>query len=166
MQDADSRPVADRAESARHARSNYFLYLAGTGAGVFAGVFFEFFDTGGQELAGSTMLMVGGLIGLFAFIVMIIGVARAYMGRKKANEETATHFRVQIRTFWICWLYSVATTLAALALLEVSVPQEAIDVIDHLIWVALIAWFVVRCIKGLKCLGRREPYPNPGTWLW
>ena len=86
MQDADSRPVADRAESARHARSNYFLYLAGTGAGVFAGVFFEFFDTGGQELAGSTMLMVGGLIGLFAFIVVIIGVARAYMGRKKGQR--------------------------------------------------------------------------------
>jgi len=29
-----------------------------------------------------------------------------------------------------------------------------------------LIWLVVRCIKGLKALDAREPYPDPLGWLF
>ena len=83
------------------------------------------------------------------------------MGRKKADEVTVTHFRLQIRTFWLCGLYGVAICIATLLLMP-----EAVSVVGWIYWVSIDAWMITRCIKGLECLARQEPYPNPGTWLW
>lgn len=27
-------------------------------------------------------------------------------------------------------------------------------------------WWTKRCLRGLRCLSRQEPHPNPATWLW
>jgi len=166
MNEAENRPAADRAESARHARSNYLLYLASTGIGVGAGIIFEFADIDGVDAIDSTALMVGGLIGLLSFVLLIIGVVRAYTDRKKADETTATHFRLQIRTFWINWLYTAAVSWVVGFLAEFVLPQVAADIVNYIVWLAVVAWFVMRCVKGLRFLSRQEPYPNPGTWLW
>ena len=162
MDEADeSRPVADRAESARQARSNYLVYLAGVGVSVVSGILFKVADSAGQEPVGPTLLLAGSLIGLSAFALLIIGLVRAYAGRKKAEEVTASHFRVQVRTFWISLLYSVAVAL----FITILIPEVA-EIVDWIAWIAVDGWFVFRCIKGLAYLIRRQPYPNPGTWLW
>jgi uncharacterized membrane protein len=30
----------------------------------------------------------------------------------------------------------------------------------------LAVWIIVRCVKGLRFLDRREAVPDPATWLW
>jgi uncharacterized membrane protein len=31
---------------------------------------------------------------------------------------------------------------------------------------ATLVWAIVRLIKGLQALSRKEPVANPQTWLW
>ena len=162
MDEADeSRPAADRAESARRARSNYLLYLVSTGCGFAIGVLLSLsvFD----EPDAGPLVLLGGL---FVLVVLIIAVARAHMDRKKADETMATHFRVQIRTFWIYFLYAVGMSLAVNILGAPAAGSGAAAIASQIVWIAMVAWFVIRCVKGLRYLSRQEPYPNPGTWLW
>ena len=161
MEEAESRPIAGGAEGARNARSNYLIYLAGIGISVVSGILFKAADSAGQEPVGPTMLLAGSLVGLSAFALLIAGLVRAYTGRKKAEETTASHFRVQIRTFWISLLYSVAVALVTMIL----IPEVA-EIVDLIAWIAVDGWFVIRCVKGLAHLIRQKPYPNPATWLW
>lgn len=76
------------------------------------------------------------------------------MNAGDAPEPLRSHYRFQIRTFWIGLLYSIVAFLLALA---------AIGVV---FFVLIAIWLIVRCAKGLKYLGRGEPYPNATTWLW
>ena len=39
-------------------------------------------------------------------------------------------------------------------------------VIGWLLLLATLVWWIVRCVKGLQCVSRSEPYPNIETWLW
>jgi len=29
-----------------------------------------------------------------------------------------------------------------------------------------LAWWTVRCIKGLQLAGNRQPVPDPAAWMW
>ena len=110
---------------------------------------------GGGENGGNTkvvyILYLGGiLIGLLA----LIGVIIAYVSRNDSGGWVNDHYRFQIRTFWIGLLYMVvggATTVI---------------VIGWLLLLAALVWWIVRCVKGLQCVSRSEPYPNIETWLW
>lgn len=92
-------------------------------------------------------LVTGGLTSL-------VGVIMAYVNVGDAPEPLRSHYRFQIRTFWIEILYS----LAGFVLLFVAVGAA--------VFVFVQVWLIVRCVKGLKALDRREPYPNVRTWLW
>jgi uncharacterized membrane protein len=94
------------------------------------------------------------LASLVVGITSLVGVVIAYVYQGDAPEGLRTHFRLQIRTFWIGLLYGVLGAL--LSLLGIGLVL--------LLFVAV--WLVVRCVKGLRYLDRREPYPNDGTWLW
>ena len=85
----------------------------------------------------------------------LIGVVMAYMNVGDAPEPLRSHYRFQIRTFWISLLYGLVGGLLLLALGA-----------GLLVWLFMAVWLVVRCVKGLKYLDRREPYANAGTWLW
>ena len=161
MADTENRPAADRAESARRARSNYLLYLVGMGAAVAAPIFAEIVDAWGAEPGAPPLFLVDALISLLSVVSLITGLVRAYMGRKRAGEAAKTHLRVQIRTFWISLLYGFVVSMSTLMW-----TPEAAGVVWWITSLAIAAWFVTRCIKGLRHLSRQEPYPNPGTWLW
>jgi uncharacterized membrane protein len=93
-------------------------------------------------------------VSLLSGITGVIGVIMAYVNVGDAPEPLRTHYRFQIRTFWIAVLYGLVAALLTLAVVGAFlIPLAAV-------------WFIVRCVKGLKYLGRGEPYPNPGTWLW
>ena len=84
----------------------------------------------------------------------IIGVIIAYMSRNDRAAWAADHYRVQIRTFWIGLLYSAVGAVTTFI------------VIGWLVLLAALVWWIVRCVKGLQCVSRSEPYPNVTTWLW
>lgn len=94
------------------------------------------------------------LVSLVVGVTSLVGLVMAYVNVGDAPESLRTHYRFQIRTFWIGLLYGVAGVL--LTLLGIGI----------VILVFAAVWLVVRCVKGLKHLDRREPYPNVETWLW
>lgn len=94
------------------------------------------------------------LVSFVVGVTVLVGLVMAYVNVGDAPEPLKTHYRFQIRTFWIGLLYAVAGGI--LSVVGVGV----------LVVLFLAVWFIVRCVKGLKYLGRGEAYPNVETWLW
>jgi len=94
------------------------------------------------------------LLSLLFGVTALVGVVIAYVNVGDAPEPLKNHYRFQIRTFWIGLLYSVVGALLAFVM------------VGFLVLAFAAVWLIVRCVKGLKHLDRREPYPNVETWLW
>ena len=84
----------------------------------------------------------------------IIGVIMAYLYRAEAPEWVLTHYRFQIRTFWIGLLYAFLSLLTAIIL------------VGFLFAAFTFVWWIVRSVKGLKLLTQGAAYDHPTTWLW
>jgi len=83
----------------------------------------------------------------------LVGLILAYVNRDTGPDWLKSHYRFQIRTFWIGLLY----TVISLAL--------SIVVIGIFLLIATFVWYIVRCALGLDKLLKREPYPNPESWM-
>ncbi len=94
------------------------------------------------------------LVSLAVGVTSLVGVIIAYVNVGDAPEPLRSHYRFQIRTFWIGLLYTIAGALLLLVTVGAAV------------FAFVAVWLIVRCVKGLKHLDRREPYPNAATWLW
>lgn len=92
------------------------------------------------------------LAGIFIGLTAVIGVIMAYINRPEAPAWLASHYRFQIRTFWIGLLYLLLGSI----LITVVVGWLLV-----LFW---IVWLIVRCAQGLKYLDRHEAHPNPTMW--
>ena len=88
------------------------------------------------------------------WVLAVVGLIISYVNRNDAPEWAASHYRFQIRTFWIGLLFSVVAGVAVFIYVGV------------LLFLAALVWWIVRCAKGLKYVSRSEPYPNVTTWLW
>ena len=95
------------------------------------------------------------LVSLVTGVTALIGVIMAYVNVGEAPEPLRTHYRFQIRTFWMSLLYGLVGGLLFL-----------VAGLGVLVWLFEGVWLVVRCVKGLKYLDRGEPYANATTWLW
>ena len=92
---------------------------------------------------------------LYAFgVTAIIGVVLAYMARENAPNWLASHYRFQIRTFWLLLLFSSIGAILTLVL------------VGFLVLAATVVWLIVRCVKGWRHLDRDEPVDNVETWLF
>jgi uncharacterized membrane protein len=87
-------------------------------------------------------------------ITAIVGLIIAYVNRDDAPGWLQSHYRFQIRTFWIGALY---------LLLGLMLYQVIIGFFLLLFW---LIWLIVRCAKGMKSLDRKEAYPEPESWLF
>lgn len=94
------------------------------------------------------------LCGIVFWPVCVVGVVMSYVNRGEAAEWAASHYRFQIRTFWIGLLFSVVSVAATFLL------------VGWLLLLAALIWWIVRCVKGLKSLSTSQPYPNAASWLW
>ena len=94
------------------------------------------------------------LVGIVFGITGIIGVIMAYINKTDAPEWLRSHYRFQIRTFWIGALYVVLGAILTLA------------VIGYLVFLFWVVWLIVRCAKGLKSLDSKQAYPNPTGWIF
>ncbi len=94
------------------------------------------------------------LASLVLGVTALVGVVVAYIYQGEAPEALRTHYRFQIRTFWIGLLYGVVSGLLVVAF------------IGFLGFIFIAIWLIVRCVKGFQRLSRYEPMPDPATWLW
>jgi len=109
-----------------------------------------------QDNAKKTALIIYALY-LASFIVgitLLVGVVVAYIYRKDADDWLASHYRFQIRTFWMFVLFSVIGGLSAIIF------------VGWIILAFAAAWLIVRCVIGIKRLGERKPIDNPTSWLF
>jgi len=94
------------------------------------------------------------LVALVVGATAVVGVIMAYMNRDKAPDWLKTHYTFQIRTFWICLLYTMIGIVLCFVL------------IGFVVLALVLIWYVVRCVKGMQLLGRNEPVPSPESWLF
>jgi len=109
-----------------------------------------------QENARKTALIVYALY-LGSFIVgitLLAGVVVAYIYRNDAEEWLASHYRFQIRTFWMFVLFSIIGGLLAIVF------------VGWFVLVFAAVWLIVRCVIGIKRLGERQPIADPASWLF
>ena len=110
------------------------------------------YDPGEGETAKIVYILY--LVSLIFGVTSIIGLVMAYVYRADAPEWIKTHYRFQIRTFWIGVLYAFLSLLTA------------IIIVGLFFAVFTFVWWIVRCVKGLKLLAQGAAYENPATWLW
>lgn len=94
------------------------------------------------------------LVNIIIQFLGIIGVIVAYVNKDDAPAWLQSHYRFQIRTFWIGLLY---------LFLGVVLSAVAIGYFILLFWVV---WVIIRCVKGIKYLDRNQAYPTPGSWMF
>lgn len=94
------------------------------------------------------------LLNLFLGLVGIIGVVMAYVFHGDGPDWLQSHYRFQIRTFWIALLYGIICFLLLFV------------VIGYPLAVLALVWYVFRCVNGMRYLSRGEPYPNPTSWAF
>jgi uncharacterized membrane protein len=92
------------------------------------------------------------LVGLVVGVTAIVGLIMAYVYRDDAPDWLRTHYELQIRTFWMMLLYAVISGILCLIL------------IGFLLLLVVAVWWIVRCVKGLKYLEQKAPYPNHLGW--
>jgi uncharacterized membrane protein len=95
------------------------------------------------------LLIISTIVGLTGILAAVL----AYVFKDDAEDWLQTHYRFQIRTFWIGLLYF---GLGAFLL------QVGIGVI---ILICAFFWLVIRCAKGLKQLENRQPVKNLESWF-
>ena len=93
------------------------------------------------------------LVGLVMPLLTIIGLVMAYINIEDSEELLQSHYRFQIRTFWIGLLFSLVSSLLTLVF------------IGYFFLIVTVIWFVIRCVKGLKFLDQQQAHPNAVTWM-
>lgn len=102
-----------------------------------------------------SMIYILYLVGLLIpAIPFIVGVVLAYMYRRDMTGWLESHNTFQIRTFWMALLFALVSLLLTFVF------------IGWLLYVAVVVWLIVRCVKGLQAASRREPVPDPQTWMF
>lgn len=103
-------------------------------------------------VAGAVYVLYG--IGYFTGITALMGVIIAYVKVDDTDPVMQSHFRFQIRTFWIGLLY-----------LAIGIPLSVV-----LIGLPLVAWWfiwsIIRIVKGGLLSIENKPIANPKSWLF
>ena len=92
--------------------------------------------------------------GYFTGISALIGVIIAHVKVDDPDPVLRSHYRFQIRTFWIGLLY-----------LAIGVPLCLV-----LIGIPILAWWfiwsLIRTVKGILLLNEHKLIANPRSWLF
>lgn len=84
----------------------------------------------------------------------LVGIVLAYVWKGEPHEAwEESHYRYLIRTFWLGLIGSVIGVLLMIVL------------IGFLVLVAVAVLVVVRSVLSLVNAQKKQPMPNPETWL-
>ena len=114
-------------------------------------------DTGEMVQPGASnvqLIYILYLVGIIVGITTIIGVIMAYINRGKYGGWIESHYTWLIRTFWISMLYGLIGAITS------------VIVIGFFILLFVLVWFIVRMVKGMQALGRKQPIANPQSWMF
>jgi uncharacterized membrane protein len=103
------------------------------------------------------------MVGVFVFIPGIVGVIIAYVNKDEAPDWLKSHYRFQIRTFWIGGLFMLIATLFNIFFAWLFLIGTLIAFLIMTLW---IVWLLIRCVKGLKFLSKKQAHPDPTSWLF
>lgn len=93
-------------------------------------------------------------VGYFTGMSALIGVIIAHVKVDDTDPVLRSHYRFQIRTFWI-----------GLAYLTIGIPLCLVLVgIPILAW--WFIWSLVRIVKGMLLINEHKPIGNPGSRLF
>lgn len=92
------------------------------------------------------------LLTLVSGVTAVVGVIMAYIYKDDAPEWLRTHYEFQIRTFWMALLIGAIGFVLSFVL------------VGFVVMFALALWWIIRCVKGIRYLGERAPYPNYLSW--
>ena len=96
------------------------------------------------------LLIISTLVGITGIIALIM----AYVVKDDSEDWLQTHYRFQIRTYWIGLLY-------------IGIGVVFLNTLfSYLIFLFTFVWIIVRCAKGLKQLEKQEPVHNLESWLF
>ena len=102
----------------------------------------------GVAMAAYVLLLIPfPLFPLIGFIITLVNLS-------SKPDWLATHFRWQVRTVLIGLLFGLIGAVTAFIFVGI------------LILIATWVWSIVRHIKGISALNRREPIANIETWGW
>ena len=87
-------------------------------------------------------------------ITGLVGVIIAHVQVGSADPLLASHYRFQIRTFWIGLLYLVVGWVLVFILVGFLV----------LLW--WFIWSLIRNVKGILALNENRPIANPASWMF
>jgi class 3 adenylate cyclase/uncharacterized membrane protein len=102
---------------------------------------------------GALWVYLSSVLGTLFALTLIAGVIMAYVNRGDGTSWVDSHYRFQIRTFWIGALVALVGGVASLV------------VVGLIVLTLLPFWLVIRCIRGWRFLAQGVPHPNPASWL-
>ncbi len=113
-------------------------------------------ETGGDAAEGRTanLIYILYLLSLIFGVTSLVGLIMAYINKGDAPEWVQSHYRFQIRTFWIGLLLGVIGFFTAAF------------VVGILILVFLFVWWIARCVKGMKYISEGNAHPDPASWMF
>lgn len=107
---------------------------------------------GGRQMAVIVYILY--FVGFFVGLTALAGVIVAHIKVSEASETFRSHFRYQIRTFWLGVLMILIG--GALSLLFIG----------YLILLFWVVWTLIRCIKGVMRASDGRAIDDPGALLW
>jgi uncharacterized membrane protein len=113
-------------------------------------------EAGADAAEGRTanLIYILYLLSLIFGITSLVGLVMAYINKGDAPEWLQSHYRFQIRTFWIGLLIGVIGA------------ATAVFMVGILFLVFLFVWWIVRCVKGMKYIADGNAHPDPASWLF
>ncbi|MCH8153855.1 MAG: hypothetical protein IH786_01085 [Proteobacteria bacterium] len=113
-------------------------------------------EAGGDAAEGRTanLIYILYLLSLIFGVTSLVGLIMAYINKGDAPEWVQSHYRFQIRTFWIGLLLGVIGFFTAAF------------VVGILILVFLFVWWIARCVKGMKYISEGSAHPDPASWMF
>jgi len=98
------------------------------------------------------LIYILNLISLVFGVTALVAVVMAYVYRAEASGWLESHYRFQIRTFWIGLLYGFICVITVPLL--IGIPLSFLAVL----------WWIIRAVKGLQWLQKGEACPQPASW--
>ncbi len=90
----------------------------------------------------------------FVGITAVIGVIMAHVKAGEADPVVDSHYRFQIRTFWIGLLYIIVGGILSFVL------------VGYLVLAWWFIWSLIRNIKGILALNDSRAIADPRSWMF
>jgi uncharacterized membrane protein len=107
------------------------------------------------------------IIGFFFGPLVIVGLVIAYVQTRTGPAWLESHYRFQIRTFWIAILYFIFVFLLGFIAIILGSLFEILNlfaIIPMALAIFIVVFWFVRCIKGFGRASHAKRIVNPVSW--